>query len=93
MRPINPAALRRDGCCRWGRQGELWGVPGGGARCVPGGPGVCRVGTLTPSRRNWCAYVVTRSVSCVVEDGVESFVKPDYQPCGWGQLQCPRVLA
>ncbi|NXV97062.1 EMIL1 protein, partial [Calonectris borealis] len=43
--------------------------------------------------RNWCAYVVTRSVSCVVEDGVESFVKPDYQPCGWGQLQCPRILA
>ncbi|NXL55010.1 EMIL1 protein, partial [Podilymbus podiceps] len=43
--------------------------------------------------RNWCAYVVTRSVSCVVEDGVESFVKADYQPCGWGQLQCPRVLA
>ncbi|NWV81266.1 EMIL1 protein, partial [Dasyornis broadbenti] len=43
--------------------------------------------------RNWCAYVVSRSVSCVVEDGVESFIKPDYQPCGWGQLQCPRVLA
>ncbi|NXE02367.1 EMIL1 protein, partial [Chaetorhynchus papuensis] len=43
--------------------------------------------------RNWCAYVVTRSVSCVVEDGVESFIKPDYQPCPWGQLQCPRVLA
>ncbi|NWS84021.1 EMIL1 protein, partial [Toxostoma redivivum] len=43
--------------------------------------------------RNWCAYVVTRSVSCVVEDGVESFIKPDYQPCAWGQLQCPRVLA
>ncbi|NXV80773.1 EMIL1 protein, partial [Atlantisia rogersi] len=43
--------------------------------------------------RNWCAYVVTRSVSCVVEDGVESFVKPDYQPCAWGQLQCPRILA
>ncbi|NXH19628.1 EMIL1 protein, partial [Bucco capensis] len=43
--------------------------------------------------RNWCAYVVTRSVSCVVEDGVESFIRPDYQPCPWGQLQCPRVLA
>ncbi|XP_069706638.1 EMILIN-1 [Phaenicophaeus curvirostris] len=43
--------------------------------------------------RNWCAYVVTRSVSCVVEDGVESFVKADFQPCPWGQLQCPRVLA
>ncbi|KAI1895854.1 hypothetical protein AGOR_G00111050 [Albula goreensis] len=42
--------------------------------------------------RNWCAYVVTRTVSCVVEDGVETYVKPDYQPCSWGQLQCPRVV-
>lgn len=47
----------------------------------------------TPPRRNWCAFVVTRTVSCVVEDGVESFVKADFQPCAWGQLQCPRVLA
>uniref|UniRef100_A0A803SR08 EMI domain-containing protein n=1 Tax=Anolis carolinensis TaxID=28377 RepID=A0A803SR08_ANOCA len=43
--------------------------------------------------RNWCAYVVSRSVSCVVEDGVDTYVKPDYQPCAWGQLQCSRVLA
>ncbi|XP_051699027.1 EMILIN-1 isoform X1 [Oryctolagus cuniculus] len=42
--------------------------------------------------RNWCAYVVTRTVSCVLEDGVETFVKPDYQPCGWGQPQCPRSV-
>ncbi|XP_030054481.1 EMILIN-1 [Microcaecilia unicolor] len=42
--------------------------------------------------RNWCAYVVTRSVSCVVEDGVEAYVKPDYQPCTWGQIQCPRAV-
>ncbi|CAM4528635.1 unnamed protein product [Lepidochelys olivacea] len=42
--------------------------------------------------RNWCAYVVTRTVSCMVEDGVDTFVKPDYQPCGWGQLQCPRMV-
>ncbi|KAM9155269.1 EMILIN-1 [Pangshura tecta] len=42
--------------------------------------------------RNWCAYVVTRTVSCVVEDGADTFVKPDYQPCGWGQLQCPRIV-
>ncbi|XP_036398618.1 EMILIN-1-like [Megalops cyprinoides] len=42
--------------------------------------------------RNWCAYVVTRTVSCVVEDGVETYVKPDYQPCSWGQIQCPRVV-
>nr|XP_056708346.1 EMILIN-1 [Euleptes europaea] len=42
--------------------------------------------------RNWCAYVVSRSVSCVVEDGVDTYVKPDYQPCVWGQIQCPRVV-
>ncbi|XP_078086755.1 EMILIN-1b [Mustelus asterias] len=41
---------------------------------------------------NWCAYVVTRVVSCVIEDGVATFVKPEYQPCGWGQLQCPRAV-
>ncbi|XP_054900323.1 EMILIN-1a [Poeciliopsis prolifica] len=40
--------------------------------------------------RNWCAYVVTRTVSCVMEDGVETYVKPDYQRCSWGQ--CPRIL-
>ncbi|XP_070844098.1 EMILIN-1-A [Chaetodon trifascialis] len=39
--------------------------------------------------RNWCAYVVTRTVSCVMEDGVETYIKPDYQRCTWGQ--CPRV--
>ncbi|KAL2308105.1 hypothetical protein Nmel_001104 [Mimus melanotis] len=78
----------------------------GGSRVWPEGPecagecGVC-LGSWwvseTPMGQgvllNWCAYVVTRSVSCVVEDGVESFIKPDYQPCAWGQLQCPRVLA
>uniref|UniRef100_A0A673IUH9 EMILIN-1-like n=1 Tax=Sinocyclocheilus rhinocerous TaxID=307959 RepID=A0A673IUH9_9TELE len=41
--------------------------------------------------RNWCAYVVTKTVSCVVEDGVETYVKPDYQPCSWG-IQCARVV-
>ncbi|XP_072714190.1 LOW QUALITY PROTEIN: EMILIN-1 [Ciconia boyciana] len=61
---------------------------------APQGPATAPGAARAASRhRNWCAYVVTRSVSCVVEDGVESFVKPDYQPCGWGQLQCPRVLA
>lgn len=39
--------------------------------------------------RNWCAYVVTRTVSCVMEDGVETYIKPDYHRCAWGQ--CPRV--
>ncbi|KAM8810023.1 EMILIN-1 [Eudromia elegans] len=43
--------------------------------------------------RNRCAFVVSRTVSCLVEDGVESFVRAEYQPCAWGQLQCPRLLA
>ncbi|KAM6081285.1 LOW QUALITY PROTEIN: EMILIN-1 [Chlamydotis macqueenii] len=65
-----------------------------GQATAPQGPTATHSGARAASRhRNWCAYVVTRSVSCVVEDGVETFVKPDYQPCGWGQLQCPRVLA
>ncbi|XP_074847643.1 EMILIN-1 isoform X2 [Carettochelys insculpta] len=57
------------------------------------GPVQAQPGPRPASRhRNWCAYVVPRSVSCVVEDGLDTFVKPDYQPCGWGQLQCPRVV-
>ncbi|KAM4593632.1 EMILIN-1-A-like isoform 2-T2 [Odontesthes bonariensis] len=42
--------------------------------------------------RNWCAFVVTKTVSCVVEDGVETYVKPDYHPCSWGSGQCSRVV-
>ncbi|XP_031172911.1 EMILIN-1-like isoform X2 [Sander lucioperca] len=42
--------------------------------------------------RNWCAFVVTKTVSCVVEDGVEAYVKPDYHPCSWGSGQCNRVV-
>uniref|UniRef100_A0A8V0Y0F3 Elastin microfibril interfacer 1 n=1 Tax=Gallus gallus TaxID=9031 RepID=A0A8V0Y0F3_CHICK len=73
------AAVRPRGC----------GAGTGGRGRSPGVPLRCR----PPPRRNWCAFVVTRTVSCVVEDGVESFVKADFQPCAWGQLQCPRVLA
>ncbi|XP_067844556.1 EMILIN-1-A-like [Heptranchias perlo] len=51
------------------------------------------VGVRATSRhRNWCAFVVTRVVSCVIEDGVATYIKPEYQPCGWGQLQCPRAV-
>ncbi|XP_028431102.1 EMILIN-1b [Perca flavescens] len=42
--------------------------------------------------RNWCAFVVTKTVSCMVEDGVEAYVKPDYHPCSWGSGQCNRVV-
>ncbi|XP_041846809.1 EMILIN-1-like [Melanotaenia boesemani] len=42
--------------------------------------------------RNWCAFVVTKTVSCVVEDGVETYVKPEYHPCSWSSGQCSRVV-
>lgn len=47
------------------------------------------LGRVTSRHRNWCAYVVTRTISCVMEDGVETYIKPDYQRCVWGN--CPRV--
>ncbi|XP_069786701.1 EMILIN-1b [Narcine bancroftii] len=46
----------------------------------------------TSRYRNWCAYVVTRVASCVIEDGVSTYVKPEYQPCGWGLIQCARTV-
>ncbi|XP_074156252.1 EMILIN-1 [Sminthopsis crassicaudata] len=64
-----------------------------GARSLsPGGPQAQSAHRPASRHRNWCAYVVTRTVSCVLEDGVETFVKPDYQACGWGQPQCPRTI-
>ncbi|XP_006835268.1 PREDICTED: EMILIN-1 [Chrysochloris asiatica] len=65
---------------------------GGGGALSPGGPQAQSALRPASRHRNWCAYVVTRTVSCVLEDGVETFVKPDYQPCGWGQPQCPRSI-
>uniref|UniRef100_A0A3P8ZSB5 Elastin microfibril interfacer 1a n=1 Tax=Esox lucius TaxID=8010 RepID=A0A3P8ZSB5_ESOLU len=50
-----------------------------------------RTNTQThPYSLNWCAYVVTRTISCVMEDGVETYVKPEYQRCAWGQ--CSRGM-
>ncbi|KAM6220626.1 EMILIN-1 [Rhynchocyon petersi] len=65
---------------------------GAGGALSPGGPQAQSAPRPASRHRNWCAYVVTRTVSCVLEDGVETFVKPDYQPCGWGQPQCPRSI-
>ncbi|XP_007245414.3 EMILIN-1a [Astyanax mexicanus] len=75
--------------------GHLWGA--GATRYshhaeqtepVAVSPSTARVASR---HRNWCAYVVTKTVSCVMEDGVETYVKPDYQRCAWGQ--CSRVVA
>ncbi|XP_077008494.1 EMILIN-1 [Tamandua tetradactyla] len=65
---------------------------GAGGALGPGGPQAQSAPRPASRHRNWCAYVVTRTVSCVLEDGVETFIKPDYQPCGWGQPQCPRSI-
>uniref|UniRef100_A0A3Q4G9Y6 EMILIN-1-like n=1 Tax=Neolamprologus brichardi TaxID=32507 RepID=A0A3Q4G9Y6_NEOBR len=55
--------------------------------------GFCSRGwSLSALSLNWCAFVVTKTVSCVVEDGVETYVKPDYHPCSWGSGQCSRVV-
>ncbi|XP_036922631.1 EMILIN-1 [Sturnira hondurensis] len=58
----------------------------------PGAPQAQSARRPASRHRNWCAYVVTRTVSCILEDGVETFVKPDYQPCGWGQPQCTHSI-
>ncbi|XP_014448581.1 EMILIN-1 [Tupaia chinensis] len=65
---------------------------GAGGALSPGAPQAQSNPHPASRHRNWCAYVVTRTVSCVLEDGVETFIKPDYQPCGWGQPQCPRSI-
>ncbi|XP_057706914.1 EMILIN-1-A-like [Corythoichthys intestinalis] len=57
-----------------------------------GGNALGQGARVASRHRNWCAYVVTKTVSCVVEDGVETYVKPDYHPCAWGSGQCSRVV-
>ncbi|XP_013374269.1 PREDICTED: EMILIN-2 [Chinchilla lanigera] len=55
-----------------------------------GGAGLS-LGGAQPGRRNRCAHVVSRNVSCAVLDGSESFVQA--QPgCPWGQAACPAAL-
>ena len=42
-------------------------------------------------RRNHCAYVVEKSVSFTVQDGVAPYVKAEYNKCSWGQ-KCPTLM-
>ncbi|XP_058499712.1 EMILIN-3 [Solea solea] len=42
--------------------------------------------------KNHCAYVVQRNITCVMQDGVSTFVKAEYTTkCIWGQ-KCPVVV-
>ncbi|XP_035977276.2 EMILIN-3 [Halichoerus grypus] len=38
-----------------------------------------------------CAYVVHRNVTCVLQEGAESYVKAEYRQCGWGP-KCPGTV-
>ncbi|NWZ25740.1 EMIL3 protein, partial [Asarcornis scutulata] len=38
--------------------------------------------------KSYCAYVVQRNVTCVLQDGAESYVKAEYHKCSWGP-KCP----
>uniref|UniRef100_A0A8C7DTX9 Elastin microfibril interfacer 3a n=1 Tax=Oncorhynchus kisutch TaxID=8019 RepID=A0A8C7DTX9_ONCKI len=43
------------------------------------------------SDRNHCAYVVEKTVSFTMQDGVAPYVKAQYNKCAWGQ-KCPTLI-
>ncbi|KAF7465754.1 EMILIN-3 [Marmota monax] len=66
----------------------------------PGPPGAPRYSLYTTGWRPrlrpgphkaLCAYVVRRNVTCVLQEGVESYIKAEYWQCGWGP-KCPGTV-
>uniref|UniRef100_A0A3Q0SL68 Elastin microfibril interfacer 3 n=1 Tax=Amphilophus citrinellus TaxID=61819 RepID=A0A3Q0SL68_AMPCI len=50
------------------------------------------VTSLCSSHRNHCAYVVQKNITCIMQDGVATYVKAEYTTkCIWGQ-KCPVVM-
>lgn len=47
-------------------------------------------GTAVPCRA-LCAYVVHRNVTCVLQEGAESYVKAEFRQCRWGP-KCPGTV-
>ncbi|XP_051043242.1 EMILIN-3 isoform X2 [Phodopus roborovskii] len=41
--------------------------------------------------KSLCAYVVHRNVTCILQEGAESYVKAEYRQCGWGP-NCPSTV-
>ncbi|XP_073679465.1 EMILIN-3 [Garra rufa] len=49
-------------------------------------------GKPTGHHKNFCAYVVQKNVTCIMQDGVATYVKPEYTTkCIWGQ-KCPVLM-
>ncbi|CAO2577908.1 Emilin3 [Lemmus lemmus] len=66
----------------------------------PAQPGASRYSLYTTGWRprlrpgphkSLCAYVVHRNVTCILQEGAESYVKAEYRQCGWGP-NCPSTV-
>lgn len=52
----------------------------------------CLICLLSRLCRNHCAYVVQKNITCIMQDGVSTYVKAEYTTkCIWGQ-KCPVVM-
>ncbi|XP_033622967.1 EMILIN-3 isoform X1 [Fukomys damarensis] len=47
-------------------------------------PDGCVILQLPQGKRALCAYVVHRNVTCILQEGAESYIKAEFRQCGWG---------